>query len=269
MEQTRQLQIAILERIGNIRLRAITVGVHPGTPHLPGYTIYVARGRYDSKAAVALLKQTKIASTNVDGMDVFQPEPLTAVLFPSDTRAVVVTAEGEDGLPLKAMVAAIKKDAGDLHDNVPMTKLIETVDTNQPVWGVVKITDAIRRIAPPADAFNLATLVVSQQDDVLRFEVKAIGSDAAKVKATVEEAKIHLGETIAHYHDLMQKFSEAKRPVDDLKGAVEALESITLQSNERKATGTGSMKGPSSLWLILFAAQQDWQALPDARTSRP
>ena len=241
--------VPIAEMMGNVRIQSVTFGLYANVPNQPGYMVVVFRGQYDAKSAAAMLGKNQIPLTKIDGMDVFQIDQMSAVLFPSDTRAVLVGADRDGKLPLEAVVAAIKKDAGDLHDNPEMTKLIATVDATQPAWGVAKITDGIRQVAPPIAAFDLATLVISQKDDVVSFLLKAEGSDAEKVKEAVEQAKGHVQEGITELRQAVQNFPEAKSMLD-------ALESVKLETDGGKATGTAALKGPIPA-LMLGGITQD------------
>jgi hypothetical protein len=252
LEQMTAQFLPVVERVGNVRLQAITLGLYASAPNQPGYAVIVARGQYDAKSAAAMLAQQQVPTTAIDGMDVFQPEKSVAVILPSDTRAVLVIADNNGTLPLEAVVAAIKKDAGDLRDNADIAKLIAAVDTTQPIWAVAKMTDGLRQALPPVAAFDTGILVVSQKDDVLSFSLKAEGADAEKVKAAVEEANSHLQEAITECRKAVQNFPAAKPILD-------ALESVKLDVDGGKASATGSLKGPMSLPMMLFGIRAQAQ----------
>jgi hypothetical protein len=107
--------LPVVERIGNVHLASITLGLHGAAQG--GYGVIVARGQYDAKAAAAMLAQQQTPSTTVDGIEVFQPEKSVALILTSDTRAVLVVADGADALPLAAVIAAVKKGTGNLRDD--------------------------------------------------------------------------------------------------------------------------------------------------------
>jgi hypothetical protein len=248
--------LPVVEAVGNVRLAAVTVGFYANTPNEPGYAVIVARGQYDAKAAAAALSQHQVPTTTIDGMEVYQPDKSVAVILASDARAVLITADRNGKLPLEEVVASIKKDSGNLHDNAEMAKLIGQVDTSQPIWAVVKMTDGLRQVMPPLAAFDVATLVVSQKEDVLSLSLKAEGTDAEKVKMAVEEAHAHLQEGITQARQTVQNFPAAKP-------FLEAMESVKLSSDGGQATASGSMKGATSLPLMLFGVRTEGAVQPN------
>jgi hypothetical protein len=242
--------LPVVEAVGNVRLAALTVGFYANAPNEPGYAVIVARGQYDSKAAAAALGQHQVPTTTIDGVDIFQPDKSAAVILASDTRAVLVTGDANGKLPLEEVVSSIKKDAGNLHDNTEISKLIGQTDTTQPIWAVAKMTDGLRQVMPPLAAFDIATLVLSQRDDVLSLSLQAEGSDAEKVKMAVEEANAHLQEGITQLRQAVQNLPA-------VKSLLEAMESVKLSSDGGKATATGSLKGLTSLPLMLFGVRAE------------
>jgi hypothetical protein len=242
--------LPVVEAVGNVRLAALTIGFYANAPNEPGYAVIVARGQYDAKAAAAALGQHRVPTTTIDGVEVFQPDKSVAVILASDTRAVLVTGDVNGKLPLEEVVASIKKDSGSLHDNAEMAKLIGQVDTTQPIWAVLKMTDGLRQVMPPLAAFDMAKLVLSQKDDVLSLSLQAEGSDAEKVKTAVDEANAHLQDGITQLRQAVQNFPAAK-PL------LEAMESVKLSSEGGKATATGTMKGLASLPLMLFGVRAE------------
>jgi hypothetical protein len=175
------------EAIGNVRLDALTVGASGDAPEKSGFVVVIASGAYDAAALGALAKKLKIVFKTVDGKDVFQPDTDTAAFLPSDDRLVLVAGGGEQDAPLAQMFAAMKSGKGKLATTPEMVKLIAAVDTSQPVWAAMQVTDAYRKAGVP-EAFEEATLVGERQGAGMRFRLRGNGNDAAKVKAASDQA---------------------------------------------------------------------------------
>lgn len=262
LEQMTTELLPIVERIGNVHLSAATMGLFTNAPNQPGYAVIVLRGQYDSKAAAAALADKNVLKTAVDGQDIYQPDRSVGLILVSDTRAVIVTGDSNAKLPLEEVVAAIKKDAGGLHDNADITKLIATVDTTQPIWAVVKVNDGIRQVVPQVAPFDTGTLVVSQKDDVLSASLKAEGADAEKVKAAADDLRNQLQQGIVQFRQIAHDFPPAQPMLD-------ACESIKIESDGAKAKATATLKGPMSLPLILFGAAAERSVPAPAQPAKP
>jgi hypothetical protein len=251
---TNQL-LPILEMIGNVRLQALTVGVCANAPNQPGYVVLIARGQFNAKAIAAAMTQHNLQPNLVDGTEVFQPEPSTSLIFPSDTRAVIVITPNDGPPPLEAIVVSLKKNAGGLHDNPDMLQLLTKIDTTHPIWAVAKMTDSMRQSLPPLAPFDTGSLAVSQKDDVMTFALKAEGSDPEKVKTATDNFDTQLQTAITQLRNTTQTLPGTKPVLD-------ALETIQIKTDNTKATATGSMKGSMSLSMMLFGIRSAPHAAP-------
>jgi hypothetical protein len=180
--------LGVAEQFGNLRFDGMTWGLSGEIGERSGYLVGILRGRYDREGVVATLAGRKVPSTTVEQIQVFRPSQETAVFFPSHDRIVFVASPRGGELPLKGMVSAVRANGGGLRTDPEMVRLVQSVDTSQPLWGVARVTDAYRQL-PPLAGFDSVTLVASaRQAGAYDVKLNAAGRDPAKVRESAEAA---------------------------------------------------------------------------------
>ncbi|MDB5174824.1 MAG: hypothetical protein JWN51_3597 [Phycisphaerales bacterium] len=179
--------LTIAETIGNVRLDALTIGVSGDVSDKSGCAVVIAAGQYDAPALNQFARKLKIVFKTVDGHDVFQPDADKSAFLPSNDRLVLVAKPTEQDAPLAEMISAMKSGAGKLKTTPEMANLLAKVDVKQPVWAVMKVTDAYRK-APQLEAFDEVALVGRREGPGIHLTVHGTGPDPAKVKAAADLA---------------------------------------------------------------------------------
>jgi len=233
--------ISIAEQTGDVRIDTITVGVSGDIGGNAGFVVAVVRGQYDARAAAATLQRLGVPLKNVGGADVFSPDNHAALIPASNDRFILLAGPKLEAMPLEAMATAITANKGGLAAEKEMTKLIDTVDTTQALWGVMKVTDTYRQ-APPLAPFDWLTLVGRQKDQTLGIQIDAKGADGNKIADAVAEVNQTVQQALAELKPMAEQMKMLK-PVADF------LESIRCTSEGGKASLTASLKASPSLLM--------------------
>lgn len=260
--------IQFADRVGNVRIDGVTVGVSGEVGPNQGHVVVVAHGQYDAAAVadvVGGLKDVFKDTKAVGGTTVFANENEGAnVFFPSNDRAVLVGGPGgRNGggnvLPVEEMVAAVRKNAGGLKDSkdaADMAKLVKSVDTKQPMWGAMEVTPAFKQ-APFLEPFDTVTLVgkpAGDKADKLDVRFDGHGADPDKVRAAVgmvnqglDQAKQEMKRADEHMPQEMKAMVAMAR---------EVVESMKCQADGKAASLTGTLPtgGSGMLLTSLFWA---------------
>src|SRR5207248_4484164 len=123
----------------------------------------IFRGQYDSAAVRQALTKLQIAPKIFGGAEVFTPEDNVAAFFPGNDRAIAIAGPNQQALPIEAFATALKTGKGGLETSDEMKKLIAGVDTTQPLWAALKMTDTFRQ-APVFSACDRVTLLGTVKD---------------------------------------------------------------------------------------------------------
>ncbi|MDB5357154.1 MAG: hypothetical protein JWN24_3607 [Phycisphaerales bacterium] len=239
--------LQVLESVGNVRVDSVTVGFYAGPPGVPAYGVFVVHGTFDSHAAaVALHKQFSDAKA-IDGVEVFKMDAETSIMVPSDHRAMLLTGEQNAEIPVEAMIAASKKNAGEFADNAELQKILKGVDTKAPLWMAANMTEGLKQVAGPLASFDTVILVATQKQDgkdiVTDLRLDGTGPDAATAKTAAGELQNGLQQSIQAVQQMTQG-QPAMKPV------LEFLQSIKVQTDADKASVTGSLRGMPLLPFI-------------------
>lgn len=268
MQMVTRVLLEGAERVGNVRLHSLTVGVAGDVGPHKGFVVVVARGIYDAKAIRHFAAEEGSGETEkIDGVEVLWPDEQVALILPSNELLVLVGGPGPDrrarakaeGIdpaeaprpvrPIRpavaAMAAAIKKNSGSLSPDSDVGKLIKAADTAAPFWAVVKISDAYREGGPIVQPFDTVTLVGKPTKDrqTLELALVARGSDADAVAAAVK--KLHEG-----LQEAMQEVSREAARAPFLKPMGDFLASIKTQQDGGTVTATAQLKGAASMTLL-------------------
>ncbi len=244
--------ITIAELIGDVRLDGVTLGLSGDIGPNKGSVVIVGRGLYDAKALMAQAKKDQVPVDAVNGQNVLKMDDEAVLLCPSNDQLVLIAGASPDQLPIDAMTKAVAAQKGALATAQDMVKLIESIDTAQPLWAAVKMTDSYRQVPlAAAKAFDTATLVLTRKDGMLNFEIKAQGADADQAKAAVDEINLFLVQAVA-------KMQQVVVQMPAFKPAVEFVETIKLATDGANARLTATMKedaaGMGILPMFFFGA---------------
>jgi hypothetical protein len=274
--------IEVADRVGNIRLDGITVGLAGEMGPNTGYVVVVAHGQYDAAAVTDLVGGLKDIFKNtkaVGGTSVFSSEGGEVnVLFPSNDRAMLVGGPGARNaggnvLPIEEMVTAVRKNAGGLKDSkeaAGMAKLLKSVDMKQPLWGAAEVTPTYRE-APFLEPFDTITLVgkaAGDKGDSLDFRFDAQGTDPDKVRAAVGMVNQGLDQAKQGMKRDEEHMPPEWKPM--LKTAKDLVESMKCQADGKAANLTGSLQqdGTGMLIMSLFMVSPIAQQAPPPQAIR-
>lgn len=236
--------LLLAERVGNMRIDGITLGLSGDIGDRSGFLVAVIRGQFDRVAFSQLVQQVGTPAGNVDGIDVFQPDNESAMFFASDNQAVYMAAPAGTSLPLKDMVAAVKTGKGGLDRAEGMPDLIKAAPTTEALWALVRTTPEMRQY-PYFSGFETATLGGKQDGQTFQFRLSAEGSDAKKVELSMQE----LNRVLKQGRDWFNANAPVMPP---LKPARDFLRSITPQVQGAKLTATATYKGPVTETIVFL-----------------
>ena len=238
--------VTVVEMTGNIRLDTLTLGMAADIGRNRGFFVLIARGKHDSKTVRELLtKQDGTTVEAVDGVEVIHFEDdAPFLILPSDELAVLVAQPpGEETLPAKTIVAALKAGKGGLGGDADIMKLIQSVDTTPRVWVVAKVSDAYRKAGPIVEPFETATLVIRSERDAHNVTLTAQGADAKKVAQAVAELDRSLAKG-------REEIAKAATQMPALKPFADLVASIKTKTDGAKVTVTATVKGASPLSVL-------------------
>jgi len=251
LDQLTQIILAVAERVGNVRLQAITIGVSEDAGNGKGFAVVAALGLYDAAAARAALAQLGLAAAKVDGVDVLAAANEARLIPCSNERFVAVVGPSEEHLPLAAVAAAIGKDGAEPALDPKMLELVKSVERSGPAWAVARMTDAYRQ-APLLAPFDTLTLATREQPGgVVALTLVAVGKDAAAVKAAADEMDKGVKSAAAEVKREMARMA-ALKPVSEF------LDSVKLTAEGSRLTSTATLKGTSAILMLpmmLFTAR--------------
>jgi hypothetical protein len=248
--------LTVAEIIGDVRVDSITLGSSADFGPNNGFAEAIIRGQYDAAAVRRALTNLQIAPQVVAGAEVFSPEEHLDTIFASDDRAIAITRINPQALPLDAFATALKTGKGGLESSDEMKKLIASVDTTQPLWAALKMTDTLRQV-PVFSAFEQLTLVGKVKDQNVDIQINGQGQNAAQVAAAVDQLN----------GGIQQGINQLKPMIVDapfLSGIVKTLEGIQCKSEAEKATLTMSLKADVATLVVplLFGARSVPEPLP-------
>lgn len=236
--------LPIAERIGNIRLDAITFGVSEQFGNNAGYIVVVARGEYDTAAVSALLREELPADRikHDNGTEIFWLDQESAIFFPSNERAVIVVGPRRQPVPIEAMAASVRNGEGELKNNEAMGKVLEGIDRTQPLWAAMRVTDNYRA-APVIGAFDWIRLVGRHENGKALLEATAEGTDAQAVQQAVRELEGSVQTAIASMEPMIEQL-----PMLEPYHAF--FKSMKFQTDNARATITGTLPTTSPAGLL-------------------
>ncbi|NQT52020.1 hypothetical protein HQ576_08215, partial [bacterium] len=228
--------LMVAERVGNVRIERITLGVADNVGDDTGFVVIVVRGAYDAAAASAALQQIGLNATKVDGMDVLAADREFRVIPCSNRRLVMIGGPRQAVMPVEDVIAAIKTPPDALRLNEELAALVRKADVTQPLWAVATLTDAYRQ-TPVTAPFDTATLT-TQADEKgdLAGTLVAVGKDAEAVKRVADLVNNGIKEGIT-------ELTEHAGRMPAMKPMLDILKSIQVNQADATLTITAKLKG--------------------------
>ena len=244
-EWTKML-LTVAERVGNVRLDGVTVGVAENLGDRSGFLVAVGRGLYDAEALKATLRQAGATSIQTDGIDVLTLQMGNHLAFiPCSNDRLVFAVGPAEEIPTKELVAVIRRGGDQPSLRPEMLALIKPVGHSAPAWGAARMTDAYRQM-PVLVPFDTLTLTSREsKEGAIAFTLVGVGKDPAAVQAAADQ----VGKDVRKTAEAMRDFA-AKMPV--LKAPAEFLGSIAVKAEEGRATLTGTLRTPGVLMLPMM-----------------
>lgn len=268
-----RMLVPLVEKIGNVRIDAVSFGISgtPGVAHgvrrggplanSSGYIAVVLRGRYHADWIRTLVRSEKVASEDVDGVEVFRPDNETAMIVPSDEVLAYITSENAVDAPAKALAATMKtgKPAARANDDATK-KLAASIDANPVLWAVSAVT-APQKTLPVAEALDTITLLGTREGKVLNLKMTAKGSDAAQVKSAVDKINKHAKDSA--------DFLEGMQVVSAIKLSVKLLRSMHADASGADVTMAAKLDTtPAAVLSMPFLTDEEGPA-PEETPANP
>ncbi len=245
-----------VDRIGNVRVHGVTLGMTDNIGNDTGSITAVVRGTFDRGAIRAALLDLGCKAEKIGRAEVLRYKSVLAVIFESDERAVVLGGPNAEQLPVKETIAALEAGKGKLAENAAMVALVGKVEHAGPMWGVAQVPAAAAN-EPIVGGFKTAVLSSRRQEGRIDFAAKAEGTDAEQVAKAVEEANAKLAEAMQS----MDQAGMMEGMFPGFKPWLDAFKSIRLTADGAAATGTAQFKGDLAdmvkpyLSLVLMMSQ--------------
>jgi hypothetical protein len=248
----------VVERIGNIRIDGITLGVSENVGPRGGFAVIAIRGKYDPAAllpAIKLLNPDDVKQSREGNIDQLQFGTETTVLFPSsDLLVFVPSGNTEDRAPaVENALAVLKGGKGNLDENKELTALMKTVDTTGPAWAVLRLNADMKK-EKTFEPFDTVTLSSKGDKDSVHYSVVAKGADAEKVKASVDETAKGIQQAIVQVKQIAGQMKQ-------MQAVVDLLESIKVTADGATAKLDGDVKPNVIQSAIGGAAPLMWMEL--------
>ena len=231
----------LVERVGNIRLQAVTLGVSEDVGENSGFVVAIARGIYDREAVTAALRQQQVQERKADGLVVFAPEDQIALIPCGGGRFVVMAGPRPETLPIAEVAARLKhprqKPAFD-------EKLLgQVMAKGGPIWAVMKVGKNYRQAPVFAPFDHLVLTSRRDKDGLLTLEIVAEGKKPEAVAGAVAMVKNGLKELQDDFAEGIDEFPPAKTFLD-------ALKSVRVEARGPRATLTVKVNNAP---LMLFS----------------
>jgi hypothetical protein len=265
-EEMTKAVLMVADQVGDVRFDGITAALAGEMGNNTGFACAIVRAQYDSAAARAALARLQIPSRQVGGLEVFiidDNHMAAAFLFPSNDRAVAIAGPNLAALPLDELTKAVQTGTGKLATVPEMKKLLDSIDTTQPLWLAAKITDTYREM-PVLAPFDTLTMTGKLNGAMMDVQFNAAGVDAAKVASAVDMTNNGIQMGIA-------AMRQEANNTPFLGTFVKALESVKCTSQGEKATLTASVEGNSLIMLapIFFGLRAAPMAAPPGAPGAP
>jgi hypothetical protein len=238
VDEVTAMLVSALDRVGNVRIDSITMGLSGEIGNRAGYAAFVVRGRWSKSALDKVVGEHQKEAILVGGVPVAVMDDSAQVAVVDDTTLVFIGGASRETIPTQALVAALKHGEGELRQNADMARLVGRAATDAPLWAAVTVTPTYRE-APPLAPFN--TLLISARPlagdaQKLSLAVDAAGDDEKQIAATVKETQAQIEQAIPQIRQVAAMLPPAKMALD-------FMESLKLASDGKTATLRGELPG--------------------------
>jgi hypothetical protein len=250
--------LQVIDRVGNIRLDGITLGVSDNVGPNGGFAVIIFRGKYDHGAMVPAFKSLNpddVKQSREGDVDLLTFGTESIVLFPNDDLFIFITGDRNENKSAIAehVMGVLKGGKANLDDNKELAALLKTVDTTGPAWAAMRLNDAMKKedtFAP----FDTVTLSSKVDNDTVRYSVVARGTDAEKVKASVDEVTKGIQQSITQMKQMVGQMKQ-------MQALVDLLESIKVNADGTTAKLDGEIKPNVIQTAIGGAAPLIWMEM--------
>ncbi|MDP6523952.1 MAG: HEAT repeat domain-containing protein [Kiritimatiellia bacterium] len=272
--------LGVVEKIGNVRLQSITVGVDGAIGDQKGFMLMIARGAFDSAAVKKWMLQSGMHATTRNGIEFFSPEDEVLFSLVSNDTLVFIAGANPAELPGAEVVRALTTKSPRMQLKKKVAELVSKVDRNSATWAIASITDSYRQV-PFTEPFDTATLTVDHKDEGTGLTLTATGKDAERVKASVDTMRAKQQESLA---ELKKQMAMAGPMAEMMKSAQKLMEGIKFDLDGQTATVTmtvsddeGGIMSMPMMWMgMMIPVQQrmqmheeDFEALPPVEIGDP
>jgi hypothetical protein len=238
----------VAEKLGDMRLDALNVGVSENIDDNHGCLTLIASGQFDSANAVRILHEQHAATRSVNRVQIFEPDGESTMIFPSDHEFVMMIAPSGEQTPLDEMITTLKTREQTLRKSPEMTALVEALlkhdaNASHALWITIKVTDAYRKVSG-LDGFNTVTLIGDEQNGTLNVTASGESPDAQTAGAAVQQLTRMAAEGTA-----ILKLILPTQP--SVQPALDFLASVKFQNNANLVTGSATLQEtPAELFML-------------------
>lgn len=232
------------ERVGNIRVHAVTLGVAGNVGDNDGYVVVIGRGVYDPTAVIATIEQFgKCSATRIADVPVLSPEKEVEFIPCSPTRFILVAGPRQATKPTGEIIAALKMDGDQPAFDPALVKLVRGIDRSAPLWAAIQMTDTFRKEAFLAP---WQTVVITSQrvKDTMAVKMVARGTDAAAIAPSVDEFKTGLEKA-------KTEMQRAAGMMPGMESILDLVNSVRVEVDGATATVTGTLKGAGATMMMM------------------
>ena len=253
------LIIAQIEKIGNVRVDAVTLGVAQDIDGDAGFVVCVLRGQYDTAVVRALFEGM--------GLNALEDEPIlrsddeVAILMPSGDRLVFIAAPGQGALPTaRTVLGNIEGGKVPLKGNKEMVGMIEAMDRSGLLWATTRVPRSFKREVPFAAPFETAALTGSLKDGGVDLALTASGADREQVKASSEQ----IDQMVKTQLVQLKQFAAQMPPMAVMfRPMIDFMESIRPSADDGKLSITASFNPDMNQLMTMPMMMFGIQARPD------
>ena len=232
------------ERVGNVRVHAVTLGVAGKMSNTEGYVVVIGRGLYDPAAAIATIEQFgKCTTTKIADVPVLSPDKDVELIPCSPTRFILVAGPRQATKPTGEIIAALKMNGDEPVFDPALVKLVKGIDRAAPLWAAIQMTDAYRQEEAFFVPWQTVVLTSRRTDEGVTAKMVARGADAEAIKPQVEQFKSGLEKAKAEIQRPIAMMP-ALLPIADLLGTVR------VEVDGATATVTGTLKGTGATMMM-------------------
>lgn len=254
----------VVNKVGNIRVDAVTLGVSADVGDDTGFVVILVRGLYDHRAVESFFSEQKrtthheIGGTMFLGMDGDD----AAVAPVSSELLVFVSGPGWEEFPLDKVAAKLKARPAEPEFSKALKTVIARADQSSSLWGAGLLSDGMKAAPPfaPFDELVLSTRKLQEGKKSL-LKLEGVGKDAKAIAQTLQEMKEMVAQGIA---ELEQQGPPGMEPL------LKVMKSIKFYSMGLNGTMSAEFDGdPAAIVGGFFPLLMRGMAPQDAQRAVP